>query len=179
MANKREDNARMLDPQRFQMAKSMSVMPGGPMNNNPMNVTGLGNQSGSFSGINQFPYGDSGLENDSRIGANGVFPAPASGQPEQYVRGTKLNSQFAYGTQPQPDSRGQETFEGARMGMDAQNRGLNTSQFMGIVGMSAQPAPGGVVPTPQQTANTLGLQGVPAAEVPPKGTDMRSGKRSA
>ena len=38
MAKSKEDNARMLDPQRFQVAKSMAVMPGGPMNNNPMNV---------------------------------------------------------------------------------------------------------------------------------------------
>ena len=29
----------MLDPQRFQVAKNMAVMPGGPENNNPMNVT--------------------------------------------------------------------------------------------------------------------------------------------
>ena len=176
--DKREQNARMLDPQRFQMAKSMSVMPGGPMNNNPMNVTGLGNQSGSFSGVNEFPYGDSGLENDSRIGANGVYPVQNSGQPEQYVSGQRLNSFAPYGLQPQPDVRGQETFEGARMGMEAQNKGLNTSQYMGIVGLPAQPAPGGSVPSQQQSPNTLGLQGMQSAEVPSKGMNMRSGKRS-
>ena len=37
--NKKEENARILDPQRFQIAKNMTVMPGGPENNNPMNVT--------------------------------------------------------------------------------------------------------------------------------------------
>ena len=37
--NNKEGNARMLDPQRFQVAKNMSVLPGGPQNNNPMNVT--------------------------------------------------------------------------------------------------------------------------------------------
>ena len=176
--DKREENARMLDPDRFKIAKSMSHIPGGPMNNNPMNVTGLGNQSGSFSGINQYPYGDSGLENDARLGANGVYPMENSGQPGQFVSGQRLNSSAPYGLQQQPDSRAEETFEGARMGMDAQKRGLNTSQYMGIVGLPAQPAPGGVVPTPQQTQSTLGLQGTQSAEVPPQGMDMRSGKRS-
>lgn len=176
--DKREENARMLDPDRFKMAKSMSHMPGGPMNNNPMNVTGLGNQSGSFSGVNQFPYGDSGLENDSRMGGNGVYPMQNSGQPQQFATGQRLNSMAPYGLQNQPDSRAEETFEGARLGMDAQQRGLNTSQFMGMIGLTAQPAPGGVVPTPQQTPNTLGLQGNPSAEVPSKGTNMRSGKRA-
>ena len=42
------------------MAKNMAVMPGGPMNNNPMNVTGWVNQPGALSGVNEFPYGDSG-----------------------------------------------------------------------------------------------------------------------
>ena len=37
--NKKEQNSRALDPMRHQIAKNMSVMPGGPQNNNPMNVT--------------------------------------------------------------------------------------------------------------------------------------------
>lgn len=176
--DKREENARMLDPDRFKIAKSMSHIPGGPMNNNPMNVTGLGNQSGSFSGINQFPYGDSGLENDGRVGANGVYPMQNSGQPQQFANGQRLNSAAPYGLQNQPDSKAEEAFEGARLGMEAQDRGLNTSQYMGIVGLPAQPAPGGVIPSQQQTQTTLGLQGSQSAEVPPKGMDMRSGKRS-
>ena len=58
-ANK-EDNARMLDPHRFKVAKDMAVMPGGPMNNNPMNVV---NVDALLEALwNQpFPYGDSGL----------------------------------------------------------------------------------------------------------------------
>ena len=35
MASKKQQNAMQMDPQRFQMAKNMSVVPGGPMNNNP------------------------------------------------------------------------------------------------------------------------------------------------
>ena len=101
-----------------------------------------------------------------------------SGQPGQFVTGQRLNSAAPYGLQQQPDSKAEEAFEGARLGMEAQGRGLNTSKYMGIVGLPAQPAPGGVVPTPQQTQTTLGLQGNASAEVPSKGMNMRSGKRS-
>ena len=38
MSNK-QDNANILDPNRFKIAKNMAVIPGGPENNNPMNVT--------------------------------------------------------------------------------------------------------------------------------------------
>ena len=41
MASKKE-NAMKMDPQRFQMAKNMSVVPGGPMNNSPKNVESIG-----------------------------------------------------------------------------------------------------------------------------------------
>ena len=37
--NNKENNAQMLDPMRFKVAKNMSLLPGGPQNNNPMNVT--------------------------------------------------------------------------------------------------------------------------------------------
>ena len=45
MASKK-DNAMMLDPNRFKIAQQNAVMPGGPMNNNPMNVTSVGPQPG-------------------------------------------------------------------------------------------------------------------------------------
>ena len=74
MANSKMTRAMEMDPNRFNLAKNMSVVPGGPMNNNPMNVTSIGNQPGSMSGMNQFPYGDSGLTNDNRMGANILNP---------------------------------------------------------------------------------------------------------
>ena len=37
--SKAQQNSMALDPQRQMIAKNMSVMPGGPENNNPMNVT--------------------------------------------------------------------------------------------------------------------------------------------
>ena len=39
--SKAQQNALMLDPQRQMIAKNMSVIPGGPENNNPMNVTDI------------------------------------------------------------------------------------------------------------------------------------------
>jgi maltose-binding protein MalE len=80
--DKRESNARMLDPDRFKIAKDMSYMPGGPMMNNPMNVTNMSPQLGSMDGVNQYPYGDSGVEMDSRMGA--VGPSANSGMPQNY-----------------------------------------------------------------------------------------------
>ena len=92
--DKRESNARMLDPQRFEIAKQMSVMPGGPMMNNPMNVTNTTPQPGSMTGVNQYPYGDSGLENDSRMGSIG--PSLNSGMQQNLVRGTGYQGPISY-----------------------------------------------------------------------------------
>ena len=39
--SKAQQNAMVLDPQRQMLAKNMSVLPGGPENNNPMNVTDI------------------------------------------------------------------------------------------------------------------------------------------
>ncbi len=92
--DKREQNARMLDPQRFQIAKDMSYMPGGPMMNNPMNVTNVAPQLGSMDGVNQYPYGDSGIAMDTRMGA--VGPSPNSGMPQNMVRGTGMNGNVPF-----------------------------------------------------------------------------------
>jgi len=153
----REENARMLDPQRFQIAKEMSYMPGGPMMNNPMNVTNMSPQLGSMDGVNQYPYGDSGVEMDSRMGA--VGPSQNSGMPQNLVMGTGFNRNTPYNAQQQPQSAAQEPMEGMRLGQDAMTRGLNANQFMGMMGQST-PLPGN--PTMMQGAQTnatLGLVG--------------------
>ena len=89
----KKDNAVSLDPNRFKMAKNMSAVPGGPMNNNPMNVTSVGGQPGSMSGVNQFPYGDSGLANDGRMGADILNPTmvPNSGLQQNMPLGQGQN----------------------------------------------------------------------------------------
>lgn len=145
--NSKEQNARMLDPERFKVAKNMSLIPGGPMNNNGQNVTGLGNQSGSMSGVNEFPYGDSGLENDPRMGANVLNPmnVGASGLQQNFPMGLKNNS-MPFGMQQQPpSSQGSKAWEGmeaTRLNDELKNRGLPTGSYLGLSGMPAQPAPG-------------------------------------
>jgi len=111
--NNKMQNAMNLDPKRFAIAKNMSVVPGGPMNNNPMNVTSIGNQPGSLNGVNQFPYGDSGLANDVRLGTNIVNPQAVrnSGRP-------------ALPMQPQPSPGMADQMESARLGMTAAQKGI-------------------------------------------------------
>ena len=145
--NSKEQNARMLDPERFKVAKNMSLIPGGPMNNNGQNVTGLGNQSSSMSGVNEFPYGDSGLENDPRMGANVLNPmnVGASGLQQNFPMGLKNNS-MPFGMQQQPPTSGVarawDEMEANRQNDSLKVRGLQTGSFLGLSGMPAQPAPG-------------------------------------
>ena len=120
--NNKMQNAMNLDPKRFAIAKNMSVVPGGPMNNNPMNVTSIGNQSGSLNGINQFPYGDSGLANDTRTGANILNP--------QRIRNS---GKSAIPMNPQPNPGMADQLESARLGMNAAQKGV-TANAMGMAG---------------------------------------------
>tara|TARA_R100001015_G_C4600948_1_gene155879 strand:+ start:166 stop:684 length:519 start_codon:yes stop_codon:yes gene_type:complete len=122
MANSKMSKAMEMDPNRFNLAKNMSVVPGGPMNNNPMNVTSVGNQPGSMSGINQYPYGDSGLANDTRMGANilnplNVMPSQMSAIPNN----------------PQPSPGMADQLESARLGMSASQKGV-IANAMGMAG---------------------------------------------
>ena len=178
--DKREENARMLDPQRFQIAKDMSYMPGGPMMNNPMNVTNMSPQLGSMDGVNQYPYGDSGIERDSRMGA--VGPGPNSLKPQNQVAGTGYNS-ADYNTQQQPSAAAQEPMEGVRLGQDAMNRGLNANPYMGQIGMET-PLPGNpTMMQGSQTNATLGLVGfsnlgdMTGAPQPPGSTPTKISKK--
>ena len=175
--DKREQNARMLDPQRFQIAKEMAYMPGGPMMNNPMNVTNMSPQLGSMDGVNQYPYGDSGVEMDSRMGA--VGPGPNSLKPQNQVTGTGFNSAVAYNTQQQPSSAAQEPMEGMRLGNEAMSKGLVANQFMGMIGQPT-PLPGN--PTMMQGAQTeatLGLVGFQSLDgvQPPGSTPTKISKK--
>ena len=122
MANSKMTRAMEMDPNRFNLAKNMSVVPGGPMNNNPMNVTSIGNQPGSMSGVNQYPYGDSGLANDNRMGANVLNPmniAPSQKSP------IPMN--------PQPSPAMADQLESARLGLNASQKGV-VANAMGMAG---------------------------------------------
>jgi len=176
------DNAKMLDPNRFKIAKEMSVLPGGPMMNNPMNVTSLGPQVGAMDGINRYPYDDSGVVNDPRLGA--VFPQQNSQIENNKPFGTGYNAN-QYGAQMQPSSSAADPLESARLAEGAAGRGLVAGP-MGMIGQAPNadtstlqaPLSGGGVPSPQQTNQVLGLQGVPSTDMPTGGVNMKSGKRS-
>ena len=113
--NKKE-NAVAMDPNRFKMAKNMAVVPGGPMNNNPMNVTSVGAQPGSMTGVNQFPYGDSGLQNAPQMGADILNPMMVqnSGLQQNMPLGRGKNGNAPYGMQQQPSPNAGEPMEGMR-----------------------------------------------------------------
>ena len=126
MANEKMNNAMMLDPERFKIAKNMSVMPGGPMNNNPMNVTSLNQMPASMDGISRFPYGDSGIQQGP-----GVFPVPNSGMP----------GSASMNMQKQPPAEAADPMEGARVSQDATNRGLMANGHM-VLGSAPMEFPG-------------------------------------
>ena len=132
------DNAMELDPKRFAIAKNMSVVPGGPMNNNPMNVTSIGNQPGALNGVNQFPYADSGLMNDARVGTNILNP--------MNVPNTGMS---AIPMQPQPNPGMADQLESARLGMTAAQKGV-TANAMGMAGAGVM-TPGSVPPNAPYT----------------------------
>ena len=164
MANKdKMSNAVNLDPQRFQIAQSMSYMPGAPgaMNNNPMNVTSISPQPGSMEGVNRFPYGDSGLANDPRMGG-GVFPMQPSGMPQNMTRGAGLNAMIPYGQQQQPQPAAADQMEGMRLGMDSMQKGLMAGNMGPMGSGELAVVPGGAGPLAQQTPHVLGLQGLPS-----------------
>ena len=134
--NDKEKNAKMLDPKRFEIAKNMSVVPGGPMNNNPMNVTGVGAQPSSVSGMNQYPYADSG-DRFPQMGADILNPMNVknSGIGNRPM-GQGMNAQ-PYGLQNQPPAAAEEQLEGMRQAQEGAKRGLMTNDFMGLTGNQA------------------------------------------
>ena len=169
MANKKQQNAMQLDPQRFQMAKNMSVVPGGPMNNSPKNVQSIGRQSASLDGLVSNPYDDAKMA-VPQMGADILNPMNVknSGLQQNMPMGQKLNAQAPYGMQAQPTPNVEEPMEGMRLGQEAQARQLYSSQFMGPVGTQAlmpgaldPTMPGGTpfMPTSQQLGMGPGMGG--------------------
>ncbi len=178
----KKDNAVQLDPNRFKIAQQNAVMPGGPMNNNPMNITGVGAQPGALNGVNEFPYGDSGLQNDPRMGADVLNPSmvPHSPVMNNTPMGQRLNSAAPYGQQPQPSPAFEEAGEGMRLGQEAQQRGLMTSEFMGVTGSQAL-MPGALDPTIPGGGSPLGamptMQQVDGGQMVPGSTPQKIQKK--
>lgn len=171
----KESNANMLDPNRFKIAKNMAVIPGGPENNNPMNVTDNASppiQSQSIYGdfAQQYPQMGSGVLNPQMI--------PNSGLQQNFPLGQRNNG-IPFGMQQQPDTSGvsmaPDGMESGRQAQEAQQRGL----FGGPMGLMGQPAvPGGMPGNMPGTSGPPMMQGMPSAEqAAGGGMNTRTGKR--
>ena len=171
----KESNANMLDPNRFKIAKNMAVIPGGPENNNPMNVTDNASppiQSTSIYGdyAQQYPQMGSGVLNPMMV--------PSSGLQQNFPVGQRNNG-MPFGMQQQPDTSGaspaSDGMEAGRQAQAAQQRGL----FAGPMGMMGQPAvPGGMPGNMPGTSGPPMMQGMPSAEqAAGGGMNTRTGKR--
>lgn len=139
--SKAQQNSMALDPQRQMIAKNMSVLPGGPENNNPMNVTDNASppiQSTSIYGdyAQNYPQMGTAMVNPMGVGPSGLqqnFPV---------MRGK--NGQTPYGLQQQPDvspkSSMPDVMESTRLTM-----GIQDGLPKGAMGYQGMPAvPGGI-----------------------------------
>ena len=136
--SKAQENSMMLDPQRQMIAKNMAVLPGGPENNNPMNVTD--NASPEIQGTSI--YGDY-AQNYPQMGTGMINPmnVQASGLTQFFPMGRGKNASAPYGMQMQPESSGKspmpDMMESSRLSMNAQ-MGVPVGA-MGYQGMPAVP----------------------------------------
>ena len=183
MAKDKKQNAMMLDPNRFKIAQQNSVMPGGPPNqqNNPMNVTSVGGQPASASGISQHPYGDTGNQYP-QMGADVLNPVMVnrSNIPQNMPMGVGKNAGAPFGMQQQPSGNAQEPMEGMRLGGEASAKGLTASPFMGMTGSPAL-MPGAMDPTIPGSSAPLGamptMQQVDGGEMVPGSTPQKIQKK--
>lgn len=173
--NKKEENARMLDPMRFKIAQQNAVIPGGPQNNAPDPVV----QSSSEPIIGRSAYNDF-SQNYQQMGTailNPINVGP-SGLQQNFPVGQRNNG-IPFGMQQQPDMAGvspaTDGMEAGRQAQEAQQRGL----YAGPMGMMGQPAvPGGMPGNMPGTSGPPMMQGMPSAEqAAGKGMNTRTGKR--
>lgn len=127
---KKMDNAKLLDPNRFKIAQQNAVMPGGPQNNNPMNITDFADAPVKADSI----YGDY-KQQYPQMGTGMVNPAMV-----------KPTMQRPLNDAPQPSLSAQEPMEGVRLAEDASKRGLTANPFLGMTGSPAL-MPGALDPT--------------------------------
>ena len=177
--NNKEENANILDPNRLKIAKNMSVVPGGPPNNNPMNVT----DNASPPITSQSIYGDYN-QNYSQMGSGMLNPMMVnnSGLPQYFPMGRGANGQSPYGMQQQPDTSGvsmaPDGMESGRLAQEAQNRKLPGIGAMGMIGMEATPAPGAFPGAFPGSSGPMLMPGMPSAEqAAGSGINMKTGKR--
>ena len=175
--SKAQQNSMALDPQRQMIAKNMSVLPGGPENNNPMNVTDNASppiQSTSIYGdyAQNYPQMGTAMVNPIGVGPSGLqqnFPV---------MRGK--NGQTPYGLQQQPDMSAKssmpDVMESTRLTMGIQD-GLPKGA-MGYQGMPAVPGgfPGQMPGMGGQMLPTLDSM-VPGSTPQKTGQKKKGGKK--
>jgi len=122
------------DKARQQLAQTNAVMPGGPPNNNPMNIEG-GSGADIIGRSIYNDYNQKYAQMGSKV-LNPMNQPPSKMQQEVggvHPMGQRLNAWSPYGMQPQPPASQADV-------MAAQHYRGNS--FMGPIGNSAQPAPG-------------------------------------
>lgn len=154
----KEDNARMLDPMRFKIAKNMSVMPGGPETGNPMNVTDNSSPQITAPSI----YGDY-TQNYAQMGTAMVNPmgVQRSKLKQDQVPGQMLNAN-PFNAMQQPPAIAQDPMESARLDNEVRQRGL-MANAMGLAGSPAVMP--GAIPGSFQAGPPM-MQGMMSAERP-------------
>ena len=139
---KAQENSLRLDPNREKIAKTNAVLPGGPQNNNPMNVTSVADGQVTADSI----YGDF-RQNYPQMGTGVVNPnsVSPSGLQQSFPMAKLGLNREPYGTQKQPSAENGsvewEMMEGSRLLSYAQAKELPGSA-MGLIG--GPPIPGNV-----------------------------------
>ena len=179
--SKQQQNAMTLDPQRQMIAKNMAVLPGGPENNNPMNVTDNASPPINATSIygdyaQSYPQMGTGVINPMGVDPSQLLST--AGQGAVMMRGK--NAQSPYGLQQQPDTRPTvpttDVMESTRLGMQVQE-GLPRGA-MGYQGMPAVPGgiPGQMPGMGGQMLPTLDSM-VPGSTPQKKGQKKKGGKK--
>jgi hypothetical protein len=170
----KKTNAQMLDPNRFKIAKQNAVIPGGPENNNPMNVTDNASppiQAASIYGdySQNYPQMGTGMVNPMMVGPSGLQ--------QNYPAGRGMN-QVPFGMQQQPDTSGvsmaPDGMESGRLAQEVQQRGVPA----GAMGYQGMPAIPGNMPDNPAFSGPPMMQGMPSAEMAAgQGMNTKTGKR--
>ena len=177
MAFDYRENSRKLDPNRERINKEMAVFPGGPQNNNALNVTSVTDatvQADSIMGDHRQQY--------AQMGTGMVNPqnVKRSQVPHNMPMGQGKNSGAPFGMQMQPSGNAQEPMEGMRLGNEAAQKGLTANPFMGVTGSPAL-MPGAMDPTMPGTSSPLGamptMQQVVGGEMIPGSTPQKIQKK--
>ncbi len=178
MSKDKENRANLLDPNRQKIAKQNAVIPGGPENNNPMNVTD--NMSPPVKGTSI--YGDY-TQMYSQMGDSMLNPmmVQPSGLQQNFPMGRGANGGIPFGMQQQPDTSGvsmaPDGMESGRLAQEVQARGVMAGP-MGYQGMPAMPDPASFPGALPGTSGPPLMPGMPSAEqAAGKGINMKTGKR--